>query len=184
MDSTMGFRNFIQKTYATLVKRVYHWGLPLMLLLTYASAHTLRNTTVLEYVKRINLATIHNFIGLNLSLLCLVLIYDFFFRLQSRQKTFIVINGKRKVLHFQRKAWSPLLIIDIIFYSALFAICILGLVYYGIRHTEFAPMLPDRKTIQVIHELSGWSFLSLIMIKYYLTITHWYEQLVKYLREY
>lgn len=159
--------------YASMVKRIRSWLLPVILILLLSSAYGRTNPVVLSYFTSIQLASTHFFLGWLLGLIWLILVYDFFFKL---------LTGVRDAEEAAWKTSRLTTLIDAVFCLLLILICVSGYLQYAIRFSAWRPFYLHRIDINLAHITLGWLFISSALIKYYLSITRWFHHLLSYLR--
>ncbi len=178
----MTFQNIVLTVYPSIVKRIHSWVLPLVLFLSYGSIYCLKNGQVLDFFSRIGIATVHIYTGFLLILLLAILFYDLVFRYLTRQNGNKLIKNVQTTILGRIKSITPRTFIDYIFYLSLLFMCLVGLLLYSYRFSFEIDCAPDQTTVAIVHSICGWFFLSVVPIKYYLSLTRWYEELIAYLR--
>jgi len=178
----MLIQRLVLKTYDVVLKKIHSTLLPLLLVLLYFSSYGLNNPLVIEIISRSTLYTIHIFAGLSMLLFGIILFYDMLINQLIRQKKQFVVNGKfiqyRNL--FQSKSYRKL--VNIIFYLILSAIGIFGFLLY-LRHfyTEYI-FFQNHLILRIVHIKLGLLAISIIILRYYLTFTTWYDRFMHYLK--
>jgi hypothetical protein len=178
----MLIQRLVLKTYNAILKRIHSTLLPTVLILLYFSAYGLNNPHVIEIISRSTLYTIHIFAGLLMLLLGIILIYDLIINPLIRQNKHMVVDGSfiRYRNLFQSKSYRKL--IDIIFYLFLAAIGILGFLLYLRRFYSEYTLFQNHLILRIVHIKLGLLAMSVIILRYYLTLTTWYDRLMHYLK--
>ncbi len=172
----------IERLYQSIMKRVYRWVLPMLILLSYLTAHSLKKVTFYQYIKRIELVTLHYLSGIALTIILLIIIYNFVYLLLTKDD----FKGEKLIamstFHNVRKS-TPLFIVELTFYLTLTLACLIGLLLFFLKYTYFQKYFSLSHTLIILHQFLGWFFLSIVLLKYYLVVVKWYENIIKYLRE-
>ncbi len=178
----MKFQYFVLKLYSSFYKRIHSWGLLFLLLLLYSSSVGLRSPVLLMLFGRLGLMTIHVFSGFGLILVFIIIAYNY---LQG--SVFVKKNppGKSRfmITHQQLidKSGSRR-IVDMLFYIMLMVVCCLGFIYYFLKEFAIYNSLIYQSTASLLHAVAGWFFLSMVFLKYYLTLIQWFREFYNYLR--
>lgn len=179
---TMKFQQLVLKLYSSFYKRIHSWGLIILLALLYTSSLGLQYPVILMLFGRLGLMTIHVFSGFGLILVFIIIAYDYL------QQSFL-----RKRKPSNRMDFQPILvesssqsgsrrIVDIVFYIMLMIVCCLGFLYYLLKEFSIYDVLIHQSTASLLHSIAGWFFLSMVFVKYYLTLRQWFRALYNYLR--
>ncbi|MCP4753692.1 MAG: hypothetical protein GY866_22640 [Proteobacteria bacterium] len=181
----MSFQNVVVGIYPSIVKRIYSWVLPVDIFLLYFSAYALRTDSLLGLFSRIGISTIHIYCGIVLIIVLVTLLYDSLYGFSARSMVrFSEQEKSRKPILSQLKFDTYRRVVDCVFYTFLSLFCCFGLLIYSMKFSSWTPPFPDITDIIIVHESMGWLFLSVVLVKYYLTITEWIQESVRYLREY
>lgn len=179
----MAIRDLIEKVYQSIMKRIFRWVLPLLLVLSYLTAYGIKKVTLFNHIKRIELVTLHYLSGIAITLVLIVIIYHFGYTSlakakikESKTKVFSIFNYNKKI--------TPEFLVEFLFYLSLTLTCTIGLLLFYSKYTYLGKYLSKSSTMIILHQLLGWSFLSIIFLKYYLVIVKWYENIIRYLREF
>lgn len=178
----MLIQRLVLKVYNAILKRIHSTLLPGVLLLLYFSAFGLNNPDVIEVISRSTLFTIHIFAGLLMILIGLILLYDLVInKLIGQEKTF-VINGKLTQYRNFFLSQSHRNLIDGLFYLSLAIMGILGFMLY-INHvySEFT-FIQSHLLFRILHIKIGLLSISIILLRYYLTLTTWFDRFMHYLK--
>ena len=174
-------QNRVLWTYQSILKRIHRWLLPLLILFLLGSAYGRTNPSVLVYFSWIELNALHFYGGWILCLVWLVIVYDFFFQLLSARSQMVPPSLSFNVKDTIQSKMMRL--VNILFYSLLFFVCLSGLIKYGLKISWWQPLLEFHVEIHLAHLGIGWLFISSALIKFYLTFTRWLGSLISYLRE-
>lgn len=180
----MKINDLIIQGYKRVIPRIKRWILPLTLVLAYLSGFAQTQTVVFRFVKRIELTSIHYFCGMLLLVLWLVLMYNSLYLFLSKKRTYIIIAGKKKRLKEAQRKGVYEGLVNFTFYLAFFIVCSLGMIAYGVQRGYLPDLVPYQNFSFIIHRVSSWFFLSVLSVKYYLSITRWYYSLIHYLKEF
>lgn len=177
----MNTRLTILSAYDSVLKRLRSWFVPLILILLLVTAYGRTSPSFLYYFGSTETAAAHFYLGWLLTLIWLILVYDFFFRLLNRGSEL----GNRSAPEMIRRRQASRLtrLVNGIFHLLFFLICFSGLLQYAVRFYGWHPPHIDRLDIRLGHVVLGWLFVSTTLIKTYLTWTHWLTGLIQYLRE-
>lgn len=175
----MRFRRVVQKLYSSIYKRIHSWGLFLLLVLLYASSMGLKSPALLEVFGWLGLMSLHVLSGFGLVLAFVIISYNYLQRRFFPLKSAIHLSSAEQNL----QQTGGRFLVNLAFYSMLMLVCCLGLIYYFAREFSFASSFLHQSTVSLMHVIAGWFFLSLVFIKYYLSLMHWFRELVSYLRE-
>lgn len=178
----MPIQRLVLKTYNAILKRIHSTLLPSALVLLYFSAYGLNNPHVIEIISRSTLYTIHIFAGLLMLWLGIILVYDIIINPLIRQNKHMMVNGQSIQYRnlFQSQSYRKL--VDIIFYLFLTAIGILGFLLYLRRFYSEYTLFQNYLFLRIIHIKLGLLAISVIILRYYLTLTTWYDRFMHYLR--
>lgn len=177
----MVIQDTVLAAYSSIIKRVRSWGLPLILITLVGTAYARFNPVVLSYFTTIELVSFHIFLGWVMCLIWLVLVYDFFFNLLVKRNE---SNDSSKPYNSNKGVQNgPTKLVDLLFYVLLFLICGSGLIQYSIRFTSWQLLHIHRVEVNLAHIGIAWLFISSALIKYYLMITRWLINMIRYLRE-
>ncbi|MCP4295796.1 MAG: hypothetical protein GY786_09335 [Proteobacteria bacterium] len=178
----MNIGDAIEKLYQSIMKRVYRWLLPMLILLSYLTAYSLKEVTFYQYVKRIELVTLHYLSGIALAIILLIIIYNFVYHFLMKDD----FKGERLIAistFYNIRQSTPLFIVELTFYLTLTLVCLNGLLLLFIKYTSFQEYFSLSHNLIILHQFLGWFFLSIVLLKYYLVLVKWYENIIKYLRE-
>ncbi len=164
------------------MKRMHRLVLPTTLLVAYFTAVGLGNPALIELFSRVGLAKTHRFAGFLLMITGCVLLYDFLSRKYAVAAGRMVVDGEKIAVGKPGGKMSFRRLVDLLFYALLTIMCILGLVLYG-SLVGFAPLFPGSEiSIRLLHSRLGWFLISVLILKYYVTITQWFDRLMDYLK--
>lgn len=178
----MILQNIVFGIYESLIKRVYSVFIPLIILVLYFSAIGGKNDIVLHYFSRIGLSTLHAFAGFVLILALIVIVYDKIFCFVT-MKFGDDENPDSEGIIQQIRGGSYQGMVDILFYFLLICLVLMGSMLFAMEYNNLDHQLSELIFIKMVHTVSGWLFLSIILVKYYLSITQWLEAFFKYLKE-
>ncbi|MDH5559326.1 MAG: hypothetical protein OEY59_00560 [Deltaproteobacteria bacterium] len=178
----MGIYNLSNKYYNSIQKRLRVWGLPFLLLVAYISGFELVRDNQFQILTRIQLSFLHSLGGILVSLLWISLTYDLVLKIIRKEKKIVMQNGTRKLVLIPSSIYTKRDWVDFLFYFVLFILCLVGVLLYLSRWGGI--VFFDSHVIAILHQFIGWTFISLILVKYYLSFTLWFKNLVRYLREY
>jgi len=177
----MTIQNRVLLIYRSILKRIHNWLLPLLIIFLLGSAYGKTNPTVLTYFSWVELNALHFYGGWILCLICLLIVYDFFFRILSSQSQ---IDPPFPLYDDRDGVPSRLMgLVNTLFYALLFLICLSGLIKYGLKILVWQRFSEYYVEINLVHLGIGWLFISSALIKFYLTFTRWLGSLISYLRE-
>lgn len=169
----MLIHRLIVKFYSSLLRRISSIIVPISLLFLLLSAMGIKQVGVFKYFSYLTQTHFHLYSGVVLILGLILLGYD---RLRKSK------GRKRKKIREMRKfRLAPREVVDYLFYSLLIVLCFSGGLLYADKYLNSYFYQYKLKTL-IIHELVGVGLLSLGIVKYYLTVTHWYQDLIIYLK--
>jgi len=180
----MILQNIVFGIYTSLIKRVYSIFIPLIIFLLYFSAFGGTNEIILNYFSRLGLSTLHAFSGFVLILALAVLMYDKIFRFVTMRFDDNEENLVKDSLVKQLKNGTYQGLVEVLFYFLLICIVLMGSLLFAMEYHNLDYHLSDLIFVRMVHSITGWLFLSVILVKYYLSITQWLEAFLKYLKEY
>ncbi len=179
----MTIRIILIRLLSSVYRRIHSWGVFFLLILLYLSSAGLKSDLALYLFGRIGLMSIHVFSGFVMFLVFIILAHNVII------KRFLA-GGNGNPEEIQRQLGpDPVrgsglrFLVDLVFYLVLLVISSLGLVYYLLKNWAFTSGALNPISISLIHAIGGWFFLSLALIKYYLTFIQWYREVSTYLRE-
>ena len=178
----MLIQRIVLRIYNAILKRVHSTLLPSALFFLYFSAYGFNRPDIIKVISKPTLFTIHIYAGLFLILLGMILFYDFTINRLIKSKNRMVVDGKtiqyRKI--FQSKSYRRM--VDFLFYFSMTITGIIGLLLYlRIYYTEFS-IIHDQLFIRLLHVKIGLFLISIIILKYYLTLTMWFDRFMHYLK--
>lgn len=181
--SNMKLRFIILRLYSSIYKRIHNWGLFLLLLMLYLSSIGLKSDSALQLLSKIGLMSFHVFCGFILILVTFLIGYNYLLtRFLKGTTDKYELNGEIAKDNSETTSASSRLV-DIFFFLALLAVCIFGLLYYFIKTYAYSGYFLNQYFASSLHVITGWFFLSVIFIKYYLNIIRWSVDLIRYLRD-
>ena len=178
----MKFQQVVLKLYSSFYKRIHSWGLIILLLLLYASSLGIQYPVVLMLFGRLGLMTIHVFSGFGLILVFIILAYNYLQQSIFKKRKSSNRMNIQAIADVSPDQSSTRRIVDIIFYIMLMIVCCLGFLYYFLKEFSIYDSLIYQSTASLLHSIAGWFFLSMVFIKYYLTLKQWFRALYNYLR--
>ena len=177
----MNIQDLILISYQLILRQLKRFGLPLTLVICYLSAIGLRRVEVLASFDRVEMEQVHLGFGL---LLCSVLVAILYDRLQQKRKS----TGEGAFKHGYTKSrlkkiseLGPRYWVDLIFFICLSFIAVLGLALYLKTKLGWLRWI-NLEMLYAAHSTLVWYFLSLILVRYYLTLTRWVGSVLVYLR--
>ena len=167
--------------FSASVKRIRRLLLPATLLVLYATAIGIGNLGAVKIFSRIGLATAHMLAGFLLILMGCILLYDCISRrcfASSDQ-----FKGKRKNISIESILGSVprRRLINALFYGLLTIMGILGVV---LRFPDGRKLLllESELSVRILHSRLGWFLISVVILKYYITVMDWFRRLMDYLK--
>lgn len=175
----MRFQDIVLKVYTSVFKRAHNWGLFFLLALLYLTALGIRSDNALLLFSRVGIMALHVFCGFVLAAVFVLLAYDYILRKVTRKP----VSDSREDDPEEPEA-KEYRLIDYLFYYFLIIIGTLGMMYYITRAYSLNSLVFSQITLSMAHEIIGWFFLSIIFLKYYLSIIRWFKYITRYLQEY
>jgi len=174
----MNLQGILLVSYEVTLRFLRRLGLPLTLLLCYFSAIGLRFLAVVSPFSRVEMELVHRSFGLLLCSLLVALLYD---RFQAKKRRKVSLS-KAKARLAKLSSNGPKDWVDVLFYGFLGVIVLLGLVLHFKTRLAITGWI-GLEWIYGLHSTLVWFFLSLILVKYYLTISGWLASFWAYLKE-
>ena len=177
----MKIRFLILKIYSSIFKRIHSWGLLILIGLVFLSSIGLKFQLTLTLFGRLGLMSLHLFCGFLLVLFFTIISYNYILtKLSGKQ----ILGDDSSGIHSPPIELSgKRLLVDKIFYVLLSIVCLLGLLYYFIQAFSIDFYLFNQNAISLLHVIFGWFFISIVLIKYYLTFISWFVGMNSYLRD-
>jgi len=175
----MNRQNLVISFYGLTLRFLRRFGLPIILLLCYLTAIGLRFLGDMNPFNRIDLELAHRAFGLLLCSLLVALMYDRFM-VKKRKK---VSLSKAKDRLRELSAEGPRVWVTPLFFSFLGLIVLLGLILHFKTRLGVSGGVP-LAWVYGLHSTIVWFFLSLILVRYYLTLSGWLASFWAYLKEY
>lgn len=168
--------------YEFAIRQFRRFALPTAILLCYLTALGMRRLEVLEPFGRIEMEMFHRAFGIVLLAVMIALVYDL---VQSRDSPKVGLKqapsaAKEQIREI--KSRGPRHWIDLLFYLTLALIAGMGLLLH-LKTRLGLTGWPGLEGLRLSHTTLVWFFPSLILVKYYLTLTRWFGSLLAYLRE-
>lgn len=177
-------RRFILRLYTSLYKRVHTWGVFLLLSMLYLTTFALKFPAVTKLFSRAGLMSVHVFCGFTLILVFILIAYHYLLGVTFGTDLDSEAQGTYRIITYRLISMGSRWVINILYYSFLFLVCLLGMAYYVIKTYALDTVYFSLNLAFLSHAIVGWFFLSIFFVKYYLTITQWIEEMFHYLREY
>lgn len=178
----MRIQQIISKLNSSIYKRLHSWGLLLLLVPLYISSVGLKSPAMLKLFGWLGLMSIHIISGFGLTLAFMILAYNYLQRILFPAKALPNSHGHSHAAIYESSA-GPRHLVEFIFYFALMTVCFFGLYYYVTKEFNFDGFIFHSSTISLLHAIAGWFFLSVVFVRYYLTLIHWFRDFYIYLRE-
>lgn len=179
----MKIQFIVLKIYSSIFKRIHSWGLLSLLLLIYLTSVSIKSPMMVRLFGRIGLMSLHVFCGFILGLFFIIIAYNFLLTTFFKNKKGGEESKTAPTPGIDYQESGKRLLVDCIFYTFIFLICLLGILYYAMRAFSLETFFISQAAVSLLHVIVGWFFMSIVLIKYYLTMVRWFHDVSHYLRE-